>query len=75
MSYDVGYCPGGDKPAEASNHGNGSTGNTVLTEDGPLRIEVPRDREGSLWPLPHPSNTNSYAQNSLGAVAANGFGR
>ena len=28
-----------------------SSGKTVLTEDGPLRIEVPRDRDGSFEPL------------------------
>jgi len=37
----------GPMTAEAGNHRNGSTGKTVLTEDGPLRIKVPRDREGS----------------------------
>ena len=51
LSHHLGYAPGGDKPAEADNHRNGSTGKTVLTEDGPLRIEVPRDREGSFEPL------------------------
>jgi transposase-like protein len=51
LSHHLGYPPGGDKPAEAGNHRNGSTGKTVLTEDGPLRIEVPRDREGSFEPL------------------------
>lgn len=51
LSHHLGYAPGGDRPAEADNHRNGSTGKTVLTEDGPLRIEVPRDREGSFEPL------------------------
>ena len=51
LSHHLGYPPGGDKPAEAGNHRNGSTGKTVLTEHGPLRIEVPRDREGSFEPL------------------------
>jgi putative transposase len=46
LSHHLGYPPGGDKPAEAGNHRNGSTDKTVLTEDGPLRIEVPRDRQG-----------------------------
>ena len=47
LSHHLGYAPGGDKPATADNHRNGSTGKTVLTEDGPLRIEVPRDREAA----------------------------
>jgi len=29
-----------------SNQRNGTSGKTVLTEDGPLRIDVPRHREG-----------------------------
>ena len=33
---------GADKPDATTNQRNGTTGKTVLTEDGPLRIEVPR---------------------------------
>lgn len=51
LSHHLGYPPGGQKPADLGNHRNGSTGKTVLTEDGPLRIEVPRDRDGSFEPL------------------------
>jgi hypothetical protein len=51
LSHHLGHAPGGDKPAEADNHRNGSTGKKVLPEDGPLRIEEPRDREGSFDPL------------------------
>jgi len=51
LSHHLGYPPGGEKPAEVGNHRNGSSGKTVLTEDGPLRIEVPRDRDGSFEPL------------------------
>jgi transposase-like protein len=60
LSYHLGYSPGGDKPAEASNHRNGSTGKTVLTENGPLRIEVPRDREGSFEPLLIPKHERRF---------------
>ncbi len=51
LTHHLGYAPGADKPSEASNHRNGATGKTILTEDGPLRIEVPRDRAGSFEPL------------------------
>jgi len=51
LSHHLGYPPGSGKPEEASNHRNGSSGKTVLTDDGPLRIEVPRDREGSFEPV------------------------
>lgn len=50
MSHHLGYAPGAAKPAEATNHRNGSSGKTVLTDDGALRIEVPRDRHGSFEP-------------------------
>ena len=60
LSHHLGYPPGGDKPAQAGNHRNGSTGKTVLTEDGPLRIEVPRDREGSFEPLLIPKHERRF---------------
>ncbi len=50
MSHHLGYPAGADKPAAATNHRNGKSGKTVLTDDGPLRIEVPRDREGEFEP-------------------------
>jgi transposase-like protein len=51
LSHHLGYAPGAERPGESSNHRNGASAKTVLTEDGPLRIEVPRDREGSFEPL------------------------
>lgn len=50
MSHHLGYAAGAGKPDAATNHRNGKSGKTVLTEDGPLRIEVPRDREGEFEP-------------------------
>ncbi|MBK7472362.1 MAG: IS256 family transposase [Betaproteobacteria bacterium] len=50
MTHHLGYAAGTDKPATRSNHRNGRSGKTVLTDDGPLRIEVPRDREGAFEP-------------------------
>ena len=51
LSHHPGYPPGTDKPAGSANHRNGAGGKTVLTGDGPLRIEVPRDRAGGFEPL------------------------
>jgi putative transposase len=51
LSHHLGYAPGTAKPEDANNHRNGNSGKTVLTDDGPLRIEVPRDREGSFEPV------------------------
>ena len=50
MSHHLGYRPGAAKPERTTNHRNGNSGKTVLTDDGPLRIEVPRDRDGSFEP-------------------------
>jgi len=50
MSHHLGYAVGTQKPEAATNHRNGMSGKTVLTDDGPLRIEVPRDREGAFQP-------------------------
>jgi putative transposase len=46
----LGYAPGGAKPEDTTNHRNGTSGKTVLTDDGPLPLEVPRDRDGSFEP-------------------------
>jgi putative transposase len=35
---------------ETTNHRNGSSGKTVLTDKEPVRIDVPRDREGEFEP-------------------------
>jgi transposase-like protein len=50
MSHHLGYAAGADKPDAATNHRNGKSGKTLLTDDGPLRIEVPRDRKGEFDP-------------------------
>ena len=50
MSHHLGYAAGGDKPETATNHRNGKSGKTLLTDDGRLRIEVPRDREAAFEP-------------------------
>jgi putative transposase len=60
LSHHLGYPPGASKAEEASNHRNGASGKTVLTEDGPLRIEVPRDREGSFQPVLIPKHERRF---------------
>jgi len=50
MTHHLGYSPGDDKPAGSANHRNGSSGRTVLSDEGSLRIEVPRDRHGAFEP-------------------------
>src|SRR5262245_13896564 len=50
LTHHLGYPPGGEKPDDTTNHRNGTGSKTVLTDDGALRIDVPRDREGTFEP-------------------------
>jgi putative transposase len=50
MNQHLGYKAGEARPAGQSNHRNGSSAKTDLTDDGAVRIEVPRDRDGSFEP-------------------------
>jgi transposase-like protein len=60
LSHHLGYAPGAERPDDASNHRNGASAKTVLTDDGPLRIEVPRDRQGSFEPLLVPKHERRF---------------
>lgn len=60
LSHHLGYSPGDARPQEEANHRNGSTGKTVLTDDGPVRIDVPRDRAGSFEPLLIPKHERRF---------------
>ncbi|MGI9025878.1 MAG: IS256 family transposase [Burkholderiaceae bacterium] len=60
LSHHLGYQPGATKPDDASNHRNGSSGKTVRTDDGRLRIEVPRDRDGSFEPVLIPKHERRF---------------
>jgi len=61
MSHHLGYPNGASKPeAGGANQRNGRSGKTVLTDDGPLRIEVPRDREDSFEPILIPKHERRF---------------
>ncbi len=60
LSHHLGYPPGSARPEEAANLRNGTSAKTVLTEDGPLRIEVPRDRAGSFEPILIPKHERRF---------------
>src|SRR6476619_1855413 len=60
MRHHLGYASGAAKPATVTNQRNGKGAKTVLTEDGPLRIEVPRDRDGSFEPLLIPKHERRF---------------
>jgi putative transposase len=50
LTHHLGYAVGGAKPEDTTNHRNGTSGKTVLTDDGPLALAVPRDRDGTFEP-------------------------
>jgi len=51
MSHHLGYAQGQAKPeGTAGNHRNGKSAKTVLTDAGALRLDIPRDREGTFEP-------------------------
>jgi putative transposase len=60
LTHHLGYPAGGEKPAETTNHRNGTGRKTVLTDDGPLAIDVPRDREGSFEPRLIPKHERRF---------------
>ena len=50
LTHHLGYAVGGAKPEATTNHRNGTGGKTVLTDDGPLALDIPRDRAGTFEP-------------------------
>lgn len=50
LSHHLGYPKGESPPEGQSNQRNGVSPKTVLTGEGPLRIGIPRDREGTFEP-------------------------
>lgn len=50
-----------ESPDRERNHRNGSSGKTVLTDEGAVRLEVPRDRAGSFEPQLIPKHSRRFA--------------
>jgi len=60
MSHHLGYRPGATKPDKVRNQRNGTGAKTVYTDDGPLRIDVPRDRDASFEPVLIPKHERRF---------------
>lgn len=60
LGHHLGYPPGAQRPEDGTNQRNGTSGKTVLTGDGPLRLDIPRDREGSFSPILIPKHERRY---------------
>jgi putative transposase len=50
LTAHLGDAPGEEKPAAQTNHRNGTTPKTVITDDGALDLAIPRDRAGTFSP-------------------------
>lgn len=60
LGHHLGYPPGGDRPEQATNQRNGKSRKTVLTDDGPLQVEIPGDRDGSFAPILIPKHERRF---------------
>jgi putative transposase len=60
LGHHLGYPAGAAKPETAANQRNGKSAKTVLTGEGPVRIEVPRDRDGSFEPILIPKHERRF---------------
>ena len=60
LSHHLGYRSGETKPEGGINHRNGATAKTVLTDTGPVRVDIPRDRDSSFEPLLIPKHERRF---------------
>ena len=60
LSHHLGYCAGETPTVAQTNHRNGHSEKTVLTEDGPVRIAVPCDRDGAYEPVLIPKHARCF---------------
>ena len=59
LTHHLGYPPGA-KPDAVSNQRNGTTPKTVLTDDGTVDLDVPRDRAGTFEPVLIPKHARRF---------------
>ncbi|AGW91377.1 transposase ISRSO7 [Ralstonia pickettii DTP0602] len=60
LGHHLGYPEGAERPENATNQRNGSSAKTVLTDTGPLRLAIPRDRDGSFAPILIPKHDRRF---------------
>lgn len=61
MNLHLGYRAGEAKSDGQSNERNGASGKTVITVRGPVRVELPRDRNGSFDPVLTPKHERRFS--------------
>src|SRR6185295_13888787 len=60
LTHHLGYPAGAAPPVDGANKRNGTTPKTVLTDDGTVEIDVPRDRTGSFEPVLLPKHERRF---------------
>jgi len=60
LGQHLGYPAGAQRPQDATNQRNGSSAKTVLTDDGPLHLNVPRDRDSTFAPILIPKHERRF---------------
>jgi putative transposase len=60
LGQHLGYPPGGEPSEGQPNRRNGTTSKTLRTVDGPVRVELPRDRDASFEPRIVPKHARSF---------------
>jgi putative transposase len=60
LEQHLGYPAGGEPPEGQPNRRNGMTSKTLRTVDGPVTVELPRDRDASFEPRIVPKHGRSF---------------
>lgn len=60
LTQHLGYEHGAEPPDEQANRRNGVAAKTLRSVDGPVTVELPRDREGSFEPRIVPKHARSF---------------
>src|SRR6266540_1668906 len=60
LEQHLGYGACGEPPEGQANRRNGVSEKTLRTVDGPLRVELPRDRDTSFEPRIVPKHARSF---------------
>ncbi len=60
LKQHLGYPAGAEPPEAQPNRRNGMTSKTLRTVDGPLQVELPRDRDASFEPRIVPKHARSF---------------
>jgi putative transposase len=60
LTHHLGYPPSGEPPEGQGNRRNGTGSKTLRTIDGPVRVEMPRDRDASFEPRIVPKHARDF---------------